>query len=210
MQRIALIEQILLEVYGGYPSDDSHVTINYVNQLLNQGVAIAAKQNYKDAVELDGIAYTNNSFYTSYRGLSVSAYENFIYQITLPEIPVGLGVNNGISTLQFKDSNTNISYTALPLSQNQVGYIQNMRPIPNKILYYSEGIFAYALSTYILTTFTASVRMVSGGDSADLNSVLNVPQDYIATIITYIKKMLMEERMVMPDIKSDGNDILTK
>lgn len=210
MQRIFLIEQILRDVYGGLPTDDASITNNLVNQLINQGAAVAAQQNYKDAVELDGIAYVNNSFYTSYKGLAITADENFLYKVTLPEIPVGLGVNEGISTLQFKDSNTNLSLTAIPLSQKQVGYVGSMRPIPNKVLYYSEGIFAYAITTYILTSFTASVRMVSAGDFTNLNSVLNVPNDYIPTIVTYVKKMLMEERMVMPDIKNDGNDILTK
>jgi hypothetical protein len=210
MLRINLIEQIKREIYGGQPNDDANITDTYINQLLNQGVALAAKQNYNESIQLEGIAYVNNSFYTTYKGLTISEDENALYKITLPEIPVGIGTNAGISTLQFKDNNTGLSQTAYPLSQNQVGYIGKMKPIPNAILYYSEGIFAYMITTYILTNFTSSVRMISGGDYTNLNSVLNVPQDYINTIVTYVKKVLMEERMIMPDLKNDGNDILTR
>lgn len=209
MLRSELIEIIKREVYGGFATDDAQITDNLINILINQGVALSAKQNYNDAIQLDGIAYINNSFYTTYKGLAIVSDENFLYKITLPEIPVGLGVNSGISTLLFKNQNE-LSYTALPLSQNQVGYVRGMRPIPNKILYFSEGIFAYAISTYILTAFTASVRMVSGGDFTNLNSVLNVPQDYVPIIIAYVKKELMAERMVPTDTANDGLDILKR
>ena len=36
--------------------------------------------------------------------------------------------------------------------------------------------------------------MISGGDSTNLNSVLNVPDDYVPVIFDYCAKMLLAER----------------
>lgn len=202
------IERILRDVYGGYIPADSEITVNLVNAYINQGIALAVKQNYNDAIQLDGIAYINNSFYLTFKGLAITADENFIYKVQLPHIPVGIGKNEGVSTLQFKDATGLLSYTALPLSQNQVGYRKGLRPIPNKIFYWPEGDYLYAETTYILTSggLTASVRMVSGGDSTNLDSNLNVPDDFIPIIDTFVTKLLLKERMVPKDAASDGID----
>jgi hypothetical protein len=208
MTRYQLIERILRHVYGEQPTDDSNITSGLVNQWINDGIGVAAKQNYKDAIQLDGISYNNNSFYTSFTNLPIKSYQQFIYQITLPQIPVGVGRNEGISTLQFVDVGGKVSFTAVPLSQNQVGYYQSMKPIPNKILYYPEGIYAYAISTLLLNIgFTVNVRMVSGGDSTNLNSILNVPDDYIPLIIDYVSKMLIQERAQPKILANQGEDL---
>jgi hypothetical protein len=119
-----------------------------------------------------------------------------------------LGKDEGIGSLTIVDSTNNISYDVLPLSQNQVRYYKSMPPIPNKILYYSEGIFANLLTTFILNSggYTARVTMVSGGDSTNMNSIVNVPDDYIEGIISYCAKMLIMERNQVKDIQNDGQD----
>lgn len=208
MTRQQLIERILRQVYGGQPSDDSSITPNLVNHFINDGIALAAKQNYKEAIQIDGIGYVNNSFYTTFKGLEVSADEGSMWKITLPQLPIGIGKNEGISTLQFKDDMGKVSLPCIPLSENQKGYYQRMRPIPNVILYYPEGTFLYALSTIILSNYTATVSMVSGGDSSDLTSTLNIPDDYYNIVIEYCSKMLMLERNQIVDVVNDGQDAI--
>jgi len=66
MTRYALIERILRQIYNGQPSDDSSITYNLVNQWLNDAIGLAVKKNYTDSIQMDGIAYINNSFYTTY------------------------------------------------------------------------------------------------------------------------------------------------
>src|SRR6202012_1376891 len=159
MTRLQLIRRILRQVYGGQPSIDSNITDNLVNNWLTEALAASAVKNYRENDQLDGIAYVNNSFYTTFSSLAVSATATpFYYQLTLPQIPVGIGNNEGVGTLQFVDSQGNISDPAIPLSENQVGYFRNMRPIPNKILYYSESIYLYAISNIQLNNFTGKVR----------------------------------------------------
>jgi hypothetical protein len=207
MTRNIFIERILRQIYNGQPSDDSSITYNLVNQWLNDAIGLAAKKNYTDGIQMDGIAYVNNSFYTTFKDLAVSlgSIDNVTYSIDLPQIPVALGKNEGIATLQFvKDKLA--SQTAIPLSINQVAYIDNLRPIQNKILYWTEGKNIYAKSLIPLTAYTANVRMVSGGDSTDLNSTLIVPDDYVPMIVEYIKGQLAFERSRPIDTSNDGVD----
>jgi hypothetical protein len=207
MTRNIFIERILRQIYNGQPSDDSSITYSLVNQWLNDAIGLAAKKNYTDGIQMDGIAYVNNSFYTTFKDLTVELgnIDNVTYSIDLPQIPVALGKNEGIATLQFvKDELA--SQTAIPLSMNQVAYIDNLRPIQNKILYWTEGKNIYAKSLIPLTSYTANVRMVSGGDSTDLNSTLIVPDDYVPMIVEYIKGQLAFERSRPIDVSNDGVD----
>lgn len=204
--RYQICERILRAVYGEQPSDDSNVTVNLVNSWLMDGVALAAKQNYKENIQIDGINYTNNSFYTTFKGLSIIQYEDFVFQMTLPQLPLGVGRNEGISTLQLVDANGVVSDASIPLSEAQIGYARNMRAIPNKTLYYPEGQYIYIISVLQLFNYTGKVRMISGGDSTDINSILNVPDDYMPVVIKYCSDMLRQERAQPKDAANDGTD----
>jgi hypothetical protein len=206
MTRQQLIEQILRQVYGDQPSDDASVTPGLVNQMINQGIGTMVKLNYKDAIQLDGVGYVNNSFYTTFKGLPVTLDEQFLWKVTLPQVPLAVGKNEGISTLQFKDGNSTISKSVIWLSQDQVTYFQSLQPPPSKTLAYSQGGDVYISSTELLNNYTATVTIISGGDSSDLSSKLNVPDDYIAGIIDYVTKALIQARMQIRDSANDGVD----
>ena len=209
MTRNQLIERILRQIYGGQPSDDSNITYSLVNQWLNDAIGGAVKKNYTDAIQMDGVAYVNNSFYTTYSGLVVTqdgSPVNMIYKFTLPQIPIALGRNEGVASIKFSDVAGKLSYDAIPLSINQVAYIDQLRPIQNKIVYWSEGTFIYAKSSILLSKYTAAVRMVSGGDSSNLDSVLIIPDDYMPFIVEYIKGQLAFEESRPIDTSNDGVD----
>lgn len=207
MNRKTFIERTLRQIYGGQPSSDATITYGLVNVWLQDAIAVAAKANNRDNISIDGISYVNNSFYTIYKGLTVTKNENFLWRVQLPHIPFGLGTSEGISTLEFKDPTTGeIAYPAVMMSENQRSFQRGMRAIPNKILAYSQGEFIYALSTLILSPYTASVTMVSGGDSTDLNSTLNVPSDYFPVMVQYIQQQLLLERSQPVDVTNDGLD----
>lgn len=207
MNRKTYIEMVRRQIYGGQPADDATITVGLVNKWLDIAIAAAAKQNNKDNITIDGISYINNSFYTIFKGLSVTKDENFLWKIELPQLPLGIGTSEGISTLEFKDPTTGeIAYPAVMMSENQRSFQRGMRTIPNKILAYSQGEFIYALSTLILSPYTASVTMVSGGDSTDLNSTLNVPSDYFPVMVQYIQQQLLLERSQPVDVTNDGLD----
>jgi hypothetical protein len=207
MTRNQTIELILRQIYNGQPSDDSSITFNQVNLWLNQAIAAAAKKNYADNIQVEGVSFVNNSFYTSFKNLAVAVDDFCLYKITLPQIPVSLGKNEGVSTLQFVDSKGKVSsHSAVPLSENQLAYQEFLRPIQNKLLYWSEGLYLYVKTTIPLHQYTARVRMVSGGDSNDLNSVLTIPDDAMPMVIEYVKQQLAFERSRPIDTSNDGVD----
>jgi hypothetical protein len=208
MTRRAYIEQIRRLIYNGPPEDDATITENLVNVWLNQAIGIAAKQNYKDNLAIDGISYINNSFYSKFTGLTISADGNSLWTMTLPQIPMGIGNNEGISTLELRDSDGRITRPFVPLTENQKTYYQSMRPIPNKVLYYYEGNILYAVSTLLLNNYTANVTLVSGGDSTDLDSILNVPDDYFPIMTDYLTKNLLLERTQPLNANNDGLDTI--
>lgn len=206
MTRKIFIERILRQIYNGQPSDDSSITFNQVNQWLNDAIGVAAKKNYTDSIQMDGVAYVNNSFYTSYSSLTITQVDNNTFKFTLPQIPVALGKNEGIATLQFSNSKTPTTFGAVPLSMNQVGYQSTLRPIQNKVVYWPQGQEVYMNTDIPLTAYKANIRMVSGGDSSDLNSTLIIPDDYVPIMIEYIKNQLAFERSRPIDTSNDGVD----
>lgn len=208
MTRGTFIERTLRQIYGGQPSDDATVTINLVNTWLDDAIAAAAKQNYKDNYQIDGINYINNSFYTTFKSLAITADEQFTWKVTLPQIPVGIGANDGVSSMIIKYETNTVSQPVIWITQDQRTYYQNMRVVPNKILAYSEGEFVYIISSLLMDLYTAQVTMVSGGDSSDLDSTLNVPPDYFPLMTEYIKQQLMFERNVPVDVTNDGQDFI--
>ena len=206
MTRKIFIERILRQIYNGQPSDDSSITFNQVNQWLNDAIGVAAKKNYTDSIQMDGVAYVNNSFYTSYSSLTITQVDNTTFKFTLPQIPVALGKNEGLATLNFSNNNTPTTFGAVPLSMNQVGYQDTLRPIQNKVVYWPQGQEVYMSTGIPLTAYKANVRMVSGGDSTDLNSTLIIPDDYVPIMVEYIKAQLAFERSRPIDTSNDGVD----
>lgn len=208
MIKAALIEQILRKVYGGQPSDDASITKGLVNQYVIAGMALAARQNYTDNIKLEGVGYVNNSFYATFKDLPFTADEENLYKIVLPQIPLGIGSVEGISRVVCKDANGKISGSVIMLSENQVAYYRNMRNIPNKVMGYPEGTNFFVITPLIMTAYTAQVTMISGGDANDLNSQVNIPNDYIPFITDYVYKELMAERMSPVENANDGIDVV--
>lgn len=209
MTRLQYIAQIRRLIYGGQPSDDADITINLVNQWLDQAIGVAAKKNYTDSIALEGIAYVNNSFYSTFKGLTISEDENLLWKITLPQIPFGIGQNEGVSTLVFKDTTSKeISYPVVWLTENQRSFQRGMRVIPNRLLAYQQSQYVYVMTDILLYGMTATATIISGGNSSDLNSTLNVPADYIPIISEYLKQQLMFERSVPKDVVNDGEDFI--
>lgn len=208
MNRLTYIEMVRRQIYGGMPSDDASITVNLVNKWLNFAVAAAAKQNNKDNISLDGISYISNSFYTTFKGLDVTKDENFLWRITLPQVPLGIGATEGISTVIFKDAATNqLSYPVILISENQRSFHRGMKEIPNKIIAYPQGEYLFAESTIILSQYTATVTMVSAGLDTNLQSTINVPDDYFPVVVEYLKQQLMFELSVPVDNANDGRDV---
>ena len=209
MTRYKLVEQILRAVYGDQPRDDSTITPNLVNQYINQALAVGIKNQYKESIQIDGVAYVNNSFYTTYKELAITQEQNLLWKVKLPLVPIAIGKNEGVANLRLVDPQGREGYDAIPMSMNQKGYHYEMRRIPNRLLYYYEGGNLFILSSLILNTYKANITLISGGgsgsgSSSDLNSELAAPDDFVAFIVEYVVKALMLARQAPKDNTNDG------
>lgn len=209
MNRRTYIELIRRQIYGSQPSADAEITVGLVNKWLDIAIAAAAQQNYKGNIALEGISYVNNGFYTTFKNIAVTKDENFLWKVALPQIPVGIGENDGVPILVFKDAaNNQLSQNVVWLTQNQRSFNSGRRQIPNKLLAYQEADYIYILSTITLSQYTASVTMISGGTSTDLTSTINVPPDYFTVIVDYLKAQLLFQRQMPQDVQNDGLDAI--
>jgi len=205
MRRDVFIELVRRQIHNGFPSDDSEITINLVNTYIEAAIGVAAKACYDGNLQVDGIGYVNNGFYTTYTGLAITSSGNFLWRTELPELPQGLGAVEGISRFVIKDnSSPQLSYPIVLLSENQVGIQRGMRDIPNKVIGYQEGKYLYILSTMQLSVFTGQVTMISGGDKTDLDSELNVPPTYLPIMQDWIYNQLVKEKIQPRDVVNDG------
>lgn len=207
MRRDVFIEVIRRQIYSGFPSDDATITINLVNTYIEPAVGVAAQSCYDKNYQVEGVGYVNNSFYTTFKNLTITSEGNFIWKVELPEIPQGLGAVDGITRFVIKDnSSPQVSYPVLLLSENQVSIQRGMRNIPNKVIGWPEGKNLYIESTLGLNVFTGQVTMISGGDKTDLDSELNVPPNYLPVMQDWIIKQLTIEKMMPEDNVNDGVD----
>lgn len=207
MRRDVFIELVSRKVHGGFASDDSQITNNLIATYVEPAIGVAAQKNYTDNLQIEGIGYVNSSFYTTFKNLPIVSDGNMTWKVTLPELPQGLGAIDGISRFVIKDdSSPQITMPIVLMNQAQAGIYRGMRLIPNKTLGWPEGEFIYLMSTNILSQYTGQVTMISGGDSTDLDSELNIPANYLPIMIDWICQKLIEERMTPQDRSNDGND----
>jgi hypothetical protein len=206
MTRRFYIERLLRQVSGGMPSDDSQLTFNLANGYLNEAIAVAAKQCYKESMSIDGVAYVNNAFYVTFKNLPIVAEAAFTWKFTLPAMPIGLGMNDGISNVRLKDNKGVLSQPLIAVNANQTQYKNSLKWPQNKMGYWNEGKDIFIESLLPLAAYKGQVRMVSGGLSTDLDSEINVPDDYMPIINEYMKKQLSEERAQKQDLNNDGQD----
>lgn len=206
MTRRQYCQLIIEQIYNGPPPADATVTVNKVNLLLNGAIATAIKMNYVEAFKLDGVKYVNDSFYLTFKDLAVikDASQNFIYQVSLPAIPVGIGTNDAISGIRLtKDGQTSLA--VIMLNNQEWARKEGMRKIGNGILGHYENKTIELESTVLLFNHKARVTMVSGG-ATDLSTEVNIPDDYMKSVLAFIKEELVFEKTRPMDTANDGKD----
>lgn len=193
MTRLFFIQRIVEQLYGGKPPDSRSISDNMVNSFLNDGIAVMAKESYKENLKIDNIAYVNNSFYTSYKNLAITSGDTFgEYESILPQIPIGIGRNEGIASAQIKIGN-NLSKPVIILTPSQWNQF-DLLPQPTGVPCLPEGNKLLFKSTLGLNIYTVTIRMISGGDSTDLTSIINVPDEWFDALNTYVLNKLLLEK----------------
>ena len=205
MTRKILIEQIRRIFYGGVPNDDATLSEKEVNVYINEAIAYMAKVNYSDAIKLDGIENISDSFYATFKNLSITRdSDTGYYSLDLPQVPLGLSRGYSISTVTFPTS-TGLAKSPIPISPRELDYVDQLKQPPSKIFYWPEGKKLWFKSYTNLIGKYAIVRMVST-ESSTLDDELNLPQEYITDIINLVLNQLKIRKGSPEDIVNDGVD----
>jgi hypothetical protein len=205
MTRKVLIEQIRRIYYGGVPNDDATLSEKEVNTYISEAIAYIAKINYTDAIKLDGIESVADSFYATFKNLAITKdNDTGYYSLDLPQVPLGLSRGYGISTVTFPTS-TGLAKSPIPISVRELDYMDNLKQPPSKIFYWAEGKKLWFKSYTNLVGKFAIVRMVSS-ENSDMDSEVNVPQEYISDIIDLILNKLKIRKGTPEDSVNDGVD----
>ncbi len=205
MTRRVLIEQIRRMLYGGVPTDDANITEKEINLYINEALAYMAKINYTDSIKLDGVESISDVFYLTFKNLAiVKDNDTGYYSLDLPQVPLGLARGYGISTVTFPTA-TGLAKSPIPISVRELDYMDNLKQPPSKIFYWPEGKKLWFKSYTNLVGKFAIVRMVST-ETADLDSELNVPQEYITDIINLVMNQLRPRKATPQDSTNDGLD----
>jgi hypothetical protein len=205
MTRKILIEQIRRIFYGGVPNDDATLSEKEVNVYINEAIAYMAKVNYSDAIKLDGIENISDSFYATFKNLSITKdTDTGYYSLDLPQVPLGLSRGYSISTVTFPTS-TGLAKSPIPISPRELDYVDQLKQPPSKIFYWAEGKKLWFKSYTNLVGKFAIVRMVST-ETSDMDAEINVPQEYITDIINMVLSQLKIRKGTPEDTVNDGVD----
>ena len=205
MTRNELIAQIRRMYYGGVPAEEASLREKEVNQYINQAIANVAKENYVDHIKLDGLENVDDAFYTTFKNFSVSKdNDTGYYYTTLPHPPLGLSRGYGIADVTFP-VNTGLAKNPIPISPRELEYVDMVKIPPSKIFYWCEGDKLYFKSYINLVGKSPIVRMISN-ENSDLTAELNVPAEYIPSMINWIMTQLNVRKQMSGDLIREGVD----
>lgn len=205
MTRNELIAQIRRMYYGGVPAEEASLREKEVNQYINQAIAYVAKENYVDHIKLDGLENIDDAFYTTFKNFSVSKdNDTGYYYTTLPHPPLGLSRGYGIADVTFP-VNTGLAKNPIPISPRELEYVDMVKIPPSKIFYWCEGDKLYFKSYINLVGKSPIVRMISN-ENSDFTAELNVPAEYIPSMINWIMTQLNVRKQMSGDLIREGVD----
>lgn len=203
--RRQLCELVIRNLAGGDPSDDFPVKPEEVNLWMEHAIAAAAKVNYTEGVNLDGIEFVADAFYTSFRNLEL-LYDELTdsYYTELPSMPYGLPRGYDISSLQIQ-GNKQLSKTGVRVNPQQLSYYKELPMPPNMFYFWTEKKRLWCYSFTPLQDSFVYVRMASAADtSGDLDSELALPSDFLPYVTDYLEKKLRPMIALPADITNDG------
>ena len=203
MTKKELAESILLEYYGGPPSDDAVISLRQVGVMINKALAETAKKSFYENANIEGIAYANDEFTVTFDATLNNADNTGFRWVDMPTAPVGLPKSRGVVYVGPRAGIRN-PYKKVPSSLVSV-YIA--KDIPGTVIYWIEGnkIYVYALDSSVTLPSTLKIRTV-GSDGNDMDVEMGVTLDASADITRLVLAQLRAGATGM-DTVNDNLDI---
>lgn len=203
MTKKELAESILLEYYGGPPSDDAVVSLRQVGVMINRALAEAAKKSFYDNSNIEGVAYANDEFTVTF-SVTLNNKDNTGFRwFDMPTAPVGLPKSRGVVFVGPTASAKN-AYKKIPSNMLSV-YLD--REIPLTVVYWIEGTkcYVYPLDSSVTLPAQLKVRTV-GTDDNNMDAEMGITLDAAADV-TRIVLQHLRATGGMGDTINDNLDI---
>jgi hypothetical protein len=201
--RRVLIELVQRQLSGGMISQDSDLSTGLINQYINSAVGYAAKAQYKEEIQLNGIENIADAFYSEFTGITITKDAvSGQYRATLPQQPVGIGVGWDISDFMLI-AGSGAKIFASPISPREVHFLYELGTGCDEVYFWVNGLIASLHACSDITKYKANVRMISS-QSSDLDAPMNIPDAYLPLIIEYIDKTLGFQMNMPIDSSEDG------
>lgn len=203
--RREISELIQRRFAGGTPSQDFEPTLDEINKWLDYGVASAAMKNYADGVNIDGIEFVGDAFYTTVKNLVLTTDDGTpYYKTTLPSQPVSLPRGYDIASVQVMNGNK-VSKSGIRVSPQQLDYYKSL-PKPDGFFYWTEQQTLFVDSDLVMTGKKLLVRMASSAVDRSLDAALTIPDDQMAFLLDFMFRYFGNK--VPQDYSNDGKNIV--
>jgi hypothetical protein len=191
MLKKQLAESILIQLYGGIPSDDARITLRMVGVEINKAIAAAAKKSFYENANLEGVKYANDEFVSTFNVDVQPADDSGFKYAILPAVPAGLPKSRGMVSVQPKKGAYN-DYKRIPLSG--LSAYMNVGVIPKTIAYWIEDgkVYFHPLDTTISVAPNVKIKMIAPTGNDDMLEEMNLPADALQEISLSIVNMFRQ------------------
>lgn len=179
----AIVQEVLYELFGGVPSNQSAISENFVLRKLNDRIAEAAVKSAFGAYNLDGCVCVDDVFNLTYSGLTLlTDTASGLKYVLLPAQPVGLPSGRAFNIWPPKNRGGIQQSTFKPITRGEVTYLRSL-PVIKKIFHFVENGRLYIVDNANLAQYFDTINMsITSSGANDLSAILNLPDDMIATV----------------------------
>lgn len=207
MTRREICELIQLRIAGGTPSQDFEPTLDELNLKLDPAAASAAMKNYADGVNVDGIEFVGDAFYTTIKNLTlIEDTDTPYFKTTLPVAPLALPRGYDVASVAVMAGRNRLSANGVRVTPQQLDYYKSLPTPPNSFFYWFENTTLYVESFTEMTGMKLLVRMASSSIDKSLDSKFYVPDDYLGFVMEIVERQYLPR--APQDSSNDGKNIV--
>lgn len=205
-----LVQEIIFEVYSGFPSNVQRLDERFVLRKINEVKAHIAKVNAFESNNAEGITVPDGSFYKHYTGLTLVADTVFngLKYVVLPAMPVGLPRVRSIIVSPPAATGGLKSGKFRPIHISEIQLINSLPSVPNTIFYCQADdrlLFASKENALINAYTTVNAMIVTSG-GVDMDDTINMSDDSIFALKQIVIPQLKAFLMQPQDVLNDGLD----
>lgn len=178
-----IVQEILMEIYGGIPSVDAAISENFVLRKLNNKIATSAMLQAMGSYKMDGVVCIDDIFTLTYTDLALTLdAANGLKYFIIPSQPIGIPNNQSITVFPPVTRGGMLNDIFKPTKRSKLTMVRSL-PNLKKVFHFTENGREYFNDEFgIMATFiTVNASIITSG-AQDLTAFLNLPDDMISAV----------------------------